>query len=498
MMLNSQCPKVQLAIAPLLAGESSIYYPPQSRDVALVGAPSQCQAFGAIGSHPPSKTKEDDATALMYQVTQLLLQRHSVLLSDLGALLPADMRQAAKEMGGLRKWMQTYSGLFLFSGVQGMERVSLCFLAGGGLQSSQVQSASAANQQANQQPPRSKKKGGERMTVVQLRGLPYRATLANIKAFIGAHADSLEDGDQSIQLQYGRDGRFSGFVYIQFNSPDAASLARTELHMRQISLGDGSQSRYVETFLLSETKGRSVLETGSSRVQRDSDPTEIESSTVAFDGIANECREHMASPGRQVLLLSMLGSALSTSSRKFMKETGHGFMHVLAQYPGEFKIEGTKGKEVVTHLPAGVPVLQGLAGECGDLMAELARPSGDLMAELARPSTPSIPGPLPCSPRPCFETPSDWGTPKPVPMASTFMHGGQPMMTGDGARPATLHMLPAYPGMHAFNSTPSSGDWVNSSQTLLPFSFEAPSLSDCVLAFGGDHLGAAFRQTAIV
>ncbi|CAK0812472.1 unnamed protein product, partial [Prorocentrum cordatum] len=56
---------------------------------------------------------------------------------------------------------------------------------------------------------------------VQLRGLPFRATIADIKAFLGEHAANLASTEPSIRLLLNRDGKPSGFARLQFTSPQA-------------------------------------------------------------------------------------------------------------------------------------------------------------------------------------------------------------------------------------------------------------------------------------
>merc|ERR1719478_1706230 len=61
------------------------------------------------------------------QLISLLSQRprHSLLLSDLAALLPNTVRQRVKELGGLRSWLQQHGSIFVISGQPGKESVTL-------------------------------------------------------------------------------------------------------------------------------------------------------------------------------------------------------------------------------------------------------------------------------------------------------------------------------------------------------------------------------------
>ena len=87
-------------------------------------------------------------------------------------------------------------------------------------------------------------------STVQLRGLPFRATVAEIKAFLGDHAQHLRTSEPAIRLLLNRDNRPSGFARIQFVTPEAARLCREQLHKQQ--MGD----RYVEVLACSERAGK--------------------------------------------------------------------------------------------------------------------------------------------------------------------------------------------------------------------------------------------------
>jgi RNA recognition motif-containing protein len=70
-------------------------------------------------------------------------------------------------------------------------------------------------------------------SALQLRGLPYKATPEDIRAFLGEHAAHLA-GDVPIFLVLNRDGRPSGFARVSFATPEAATKCRDELHMAQM------------------------------------------------------------------------------------------------------------------------------------------------------------------------------------------------------------------------------------------------------------------------
>ena len=67
--------------------------------------------------------------------------------------------------------------------------------------------------------------------------------------------------------------------------------------------------------------------------------------------VINECREHMGSPGKSQLLLCALGAALSPAARLYLKKTHQGLKDFMSQYP-EFSLDGPKGQERISYLPA--------------------------------------------------------------------------------------------------------------------------------------------------
>jgi len=206
----------------------------------------------------------------------------------------------------------------------------------------------------------------ENDSAVQLRGLPYRATAKDIRVFLGRHAEFLKD-DNSVQLVLNRDGRPSGFARVQFNSAAAARSVRDELHMQHMKVAAGGGAgtgggtadqnagdRYVEIFLFSERpnklrfKKSTVGDSGATNIEEEE---EFVSLGVTKDQVAKELRDHMASPGKGQLLLSMLGVALSQGARLYLKKTDQGLKHFLSQFPQEFSVEGAKGRECVSYLP---------------------------------------------------------------------------------------------------------------------------------------------------
>ena len=81
------------------------------------------------------------------------------------------------------------------------------------------------------------------------------------------------------------------------------------------------------------------------------DEEDAEASSTSKEHVIEECREHMRSPGKGQLLLSMLGVALSQGARTYLKKTDEGLKHCLSQYPLEFKVDGVKGREYITFIP---------------------------------------------------------------------------------------------------------------------------------------------------
>eukprot|EP00443_Scrippsiella_acuminata_P023214 CAMPEP_0115217368 /NCGR_PEP_ID=MMETSP0270-20121206/25824_1 /TAXON_ID=71861 /ORGANISM="Scrippsiella trochoidea, Strain CCMP3099" /LENGTH=406 /DNA_ID=CAMNT_0002631247 /DNA_START=113 /DNA_END=1330 /DNA_ORIENTATION=+ len=332
---------------------------------------------GCIDSHEPM---------LLSQLVKFLGQRprHTLLLSDLGALLPGPLRHAVKERGGLRHWLQKYSELFKVSGQAGKERVTLilgCSVEPGAASDNGrvdeggagVRGAAAAiasgDAKAEELEQKQREEENDNDSALQLRGLPYRATVPDVRNFLGHHKQFLKD-ERSVQLVLNRDGRSSGFARVQFITPMHAKAARDDLHMRMMEGGQeivgGGQARYVEVFLFSErpnklrfrktTTGEEEQGVADTSTLATQDEAIIETEGAAVDiatreHVIAECREHMSSPGKGQLLLSMLGVALSQSSRMYLKKTDQGLKHFLVQHPEEFRVEGAKGREFITYIP---------------------------------------------------------------------------------------------------------------------------------------------------
>ncbi|CAK8988364.1 unnamed protein product [Durusdinium trenchii] len=230
---------------------------------------------------------------------------------------------------------------------------------------------------------------------VQLRGLPFRASIEDVKAFLGDHAKYLNpEKKPNICLLSNRDGRPSGFARIFFVSPQAAHKCKEALHRKQ--MGD----RYVE--VLGTDRGRGRARKGTEEdLSVPQAPFDAATEQVEKERVLSECREHLSAPGRNQTLLSMLGIALTEPARNYLRRANLGLKHFLARFPNEFRVEGPKGCEkVIWQNPDGL--IYGL-------------PDGRIMPE-EEPSTPDTRLMSPTRPPPSgnhfIATPSDWGTPQ--------------------------------------------------------------------------------------
>jgi RNA recognition motif-containing protein len=318
-------------------------------------------------SNPPSAECE-----LLAYLMRVLNQRpeQSLLLSDLGALLPDHVRVAIREHGGLRTCVQKFP-IFKVSGQPGRERVTLLLGAEQRVEQNLSLSevahggSAAPSQPAAYEPSTMSEIDDEDSdekdnSVVQLRGLPYKATEDDVRKFLGPHLVNLKDFG-SIQLLLSRDGRPSGFARVQFSCPTTARAACQDLHERVMQLeldnlsgaSSSSRHRYVEVFLHSEHPGKVRFKKRSPiSGQEDIDPAlEAEAAHISPDQIANEVRRYMGQDGKGELLLSMLGVALSPAARLHLRKADRGVKSFLAQYPNEFVISGEKGRERISYVP---------------------------------------------------------------------------------------------------------------------------------------------------
>jgi len=389
-----------------------------------------------------SGENEPSDGVLLSQLIQLLSrrQKHCLLLSDLSVLLPSSLRKRAKDHGGLKKWIQIYHTLFQVTGEPGKELVILAINSSsasdkfpeptktvdspGQSEPQQEPDPTPGGEDVPEQPgplhmPRNDEVKLSRAEVlvtpfdeekdghlaIQLRGLPYKATVEDIRNFLGSHAKNLL-ADNPVHLIMNRDGRPSGFARVVFASEEAARKAREELHLC------GMEDRYVEVFLYPDrpSKGRSSRRMEEGATER---PFVVGDVTgVTRESIVAECRTEMSKPGNRRILLSMLGVSLSGGARAFLKQADQGLKHFLANYPGEFSIDGTKGCEYVVYTPFEESS-KGPGIQPGDMNAYKR---GDDKP----PGSPSVtPGQqeVPSSNR-VVATPSDWGTPAPGTMTT--------------------------------------------------------------------------------
>ena len=92
------------------------------------------------------------------------------------------------------------------------------------------------------------------MRTLKLRGLPFSATVAHIKNFLGEHVQYVED-DSCIYIVHNRDGRSSGLAEIIFMTSTAAQKCQEEKHMQKMFVetvplsANIVQERYIEVFL---------------------------------------------------------------------------------------------------------------------------------------------------------------------------------------------------------------------------------------------------------
>lgn len=368
----------------------------------------------------------------------------SMSLAEIRDRLPTSLRRLAEDTDGICKWLLSFPGLFEVSGPPGGEQITLTVgklprlavsvEAGPGSTSGSLSGAAEVSQEssvaavgktnsADDCAGLALEAGIEEESLspstVQLRGLPFRATIADIKAFLGEHASHLVTVEPAIRLLLNRDGRPSGFARVQFMTPHAAQACRESLH-RQL-MGD----RYVEVLNCSDR-------TGKVRHRRAEVGTEL-GAAAPGDGVSEylerervlqECQEHMRMPGRNQLLLSMLGIALSPPARAYLRRANLGLKHFLARFPNEFHVEGPKGCERVIWCGTGSLSLMSGADTGVVLNAaagSLADAPGVWSAALPQkePSTPKLmPSPNKASVSHsghCVATPSDWGTPGPLP-----------------------------------------------------------------------------------
>lgn len=382
-------------------------------------------------------------------------------LAEIREHLPPPLRRLAEDTDSICKWLCGFPGLFEVSGAPGAELITLTVgklprpggstdppaaaapgtsvtsaAPGGheavGADAREVVAAAPARASTNDNMafgfdgtmgPADEE--GLSPSTVQLRGLPFRASVGDVKAFLGEHANNLVTAEPPIRLLLNRDGRPSGFARVQFTSPHAAQACREALHRQQ--MGD----RYIEVLACSDRAGkarhRRAAEAG---VVDGGVPATGDSASeyLERERVLQECQEHMRMPGRNQLLLSMLGIALSQPARAYLRRANLGLKHFLARFPNEFRVEGPKGCERVIWCGAGVAGL--MPGPDVSCAAGMGGPPLDFTGGWVGPTParePSTPKLEPPSHKAqshsghCVRTPSDWGTPGPIPLQQQTM-----------------------------------------------------------------------------
>lgn len=307
-------------------------------------------------------------TVLLAQVVQFLGKRsgHMMLLSDLGALLPKQLRKDVKGVGGFRNWLQNFPGLLHVEGQPGQETVTL--MMGGTMGTPGFPGTTSHERQRSTISPSAHchvpllpsikfacdssdidDDTRDGACTMQMRGLPYQASVSDIKAFLGAHVKELkeETGSRAIQLVANRNGKPSGYARVQFNSIESAQRCKEELHMRTMN------DRYIECFMYSDCSWvyKGALKNTEVEYPWPAWPTRsvINVSHISSEQVRQQIEEHMWAVGQNRVLLSNLGVALSQEVRTFLKRTG--LKSFLALYPHLFHVQGTKGYETLWYLP---------------------------------------------------------------------------------------------------------------------------------------------------
>jgi len=322
---------------------------------------------------------------------------------------------------------------------------------------------------------------------VQLRGLPFRATIGEIRAWLGDHASHLVNAEPAIRLLLNRDGRPSGFARVQFTTPQAAQACREALHRQP--MGD----RYVEVLACNDRSGktrhRRAAEVGGA--EDDSAPADGGLSEYAERArVLQECQEHMRMPGRSQLLLSMLGIALSPPARNYLKRANLGLKHFLARFPNEFRVEGPKGCERVVwcgHSGSGVDTGGNVCVNQGS--QHDAPGTWATMTGLREPSTPKLPSAAKQIAHAGVQglaTPSDWGSPHPQ---------QQPVVPAEAATAAAVSGdYGAFPGGSDANWAAFAAGWMPpwSGQPWMPWHGDVAGATEGTTASkaaGGEQSG---------
>lgn len=415
-----------------------------------------------------------EESVLLSHLIQLLHQRdgHSLLLSDLDALLPGVLRQRVKEQG-LCSWLQRFPSLFAVVGQPGMETVTLCLGTDSAPEDVKGQTTIAVDTEAAQteaDPAAMDDEDLNAQSAVQLRGLPFRATSQDVVKFLGEHSSNLAEwrpqnsSISGVQLVQNRDGRPSGFARVQFTSPENAKRCASDLHLRTMD------DRYIEVFVYTErpSKGRQ-RRGGDDAVQRSgrvgheeaiSDvvrPAAVENAAPSTrEQVVQECRVQMSDKGNRRMLLSMLGVALSPGARSYLKQMDLGLKHFLVQFPNEFSVDGGKGCEYISYTPAQLSLIQAIDGfEEGGSPDELGHLTGTPKSIDARPTaTPDHSNGPPSACRGIESTPSMWGTPSIEQLMGPPQPWVPPWPQGAPGMPTDANAWNAYPAFSCPGGNP--------------------------------------------
>lgn len=424
----------------------------------------------------PQESMPSESEILAKLVTHLSqCEGRQTPLVDIRARLPPMLHRATEDTAKLGAWLARFEGLIQIIGEPGSEFVRLNL--DGGIKPPQqpaavtpgkptsvrdVPTPSTMAETPQQSTTNYDAIGGAddddslSACTVQLRGLPFRAQVNDIKTFLAHHAVHLSNKEPAIRLLLNRDGRPSGFARVQFSTPEAARACREDLHKQQ--MGD----RYVEVLACSDRAGkarhRRAVATDAATESADAGGAELimdsASEALERERVLQECRDHMRTPGRHTLLLSMLGIALSPQARTYLRRLNLGLKHFLARFPQEFRVEGPKGCEQVFWCPNGMaPETMGY-----DAMMQAAA----MEAWTATAMTADMPASLPnlnhlmASPTPqgrlaphLCDTPSDWGTPGPAGLPNPSSVANHDSSTQPSSSAATSN--PALDPINPFN-----------------------------------------------
>mmetsp|Transcript_113441 Transcript_113441/g.206767 ORF Transcript_113441/g.206767 Transcript_113441/m.206767 type:complete len:687 (+) Transcript_113441:54-2114(+) len=198
-------------------------------------------------------------------------------------------------------------------------------------------------------------------SALHLRGLPFEANVADIRAFLGPFAAHLASESAIVTLR-NRSGRPSGLARVQLDSEDSVGKACAILHRRTMSVpdkkdGSNTRSRYIEVFPATEMRFKATSfkpNTAEETKPSGNTPLADAAGDVLPETIVQECCAYMEREGKTRALLSTLGGELSPSCRAFMKKNSRGLKHILLQHSNAFSLSGRKGQETVHYAPASV------------------------------------------------------------------------------------------------------------------------------------------------